>query len=200
MTDENIDMATMRCRHCDARARFDGTCDHDPKCDRPPTAREEAEMAAANAGFEIGDSAFPMGEMAAGLIHELGTSGIEYPDLTVMEEQERAVFREAMDDESDRDHCGYVENEPVDVEDPLTDLRAAMQVRDERDAAQHALTIAAQQRDILSRQVDSLVQRLAGLHVAHGTMDMAAAQGFVQKEILPINQVLQQIAASQQET
>lgn len=61
------------------------------------------------------------------------------------------------------------------------------------------LQTTAQQRDFLTGQIDSLVQRLAGAQVAAGLIDMAAAQGFVQKEILPINQVLAQIAAQPQE-
>lgn len=88
----------------------------------------------------------------------------------------------------------------VAVEVPAAEPPAT---EEETDAAKiarlsHTLMIAEQQRDILSRQVDSLVQRLAGQHVASGSFDMAAAQGFVQKEILPINQVLAQIAAQPQ--
>lgn len=124
------------------------------------------EVAAASAGFEIGDSTFPMGgedDMPEG---DLNGYRQLYADATGSNRELRTMI--------------------CDLHEESTKMTAQLQA-------------TTQQRDILSRQVDSLVQRLAGLHVAHGTMDMAAAQGFVQKEILPINQVLQQIAASQQE-
>lgn len=60
------------------------------------------------------------------------------------------------------------------------------------------LQATTRQRDFAMRQIDSLVQRLAASHVAQGLIDMAAAQGFVQKEILPINQALAQIGAQPQ--
>ena len=57
------------------------------------------------------------------------------------------------------------------------------------------LKVAELQRDFLMRQADSLIQRLAGAHVAQGLIAFDAAQGFVLKEAMPINQGLAQIAA-----
>lgn len=65
-------------------------------------------------------------------------------------------------------------------------------------ASQAELDTARQQRDFLMGQVDSLLQRLAGAHIAAGSFDLRAAQGFTMKETLPINQVLAQIAAANQ--
>lgn len=55
------------------------------------------------------------------------------------------------------------------------------------------LASARKQRDFLMGQVDSLIQRLSGAHVAAGLLAMPAAQGFMQKEVFPINQALAQI-------
>lgn len=60
------------------------------------------------------------------------------------------------------------------------------------------LKVAELQRDFLVRQADSLIQRIAGAHVAQGLIALDAAQGFVLKEAMPINQGLASIIQASQ--
>lgn len=83
------------------------------------------------------------------------------------------------------------ENEPLPVEAPDEETGAALA------RLQSEVTVATRQRDLLMGQVDSLIQRLSGAHVAAGLLAMPAAQGFMQKEVFPINQVLAQIGQAE---
>lgn len=112
---------------------------------------------------------------------------------------------------ADRDHCGFVEVDETETELDMYKRFYAESARDHMECRQMLEDVGAEstritaelqattrQRDFAMRQIDSLVQRLAASHVAQGLIDMAAAQGFVQKEILPINQALAQIGAQPQ--
>lgn len=130
-----------------------------------------------NTSFETGVGFPPPpreDEMVAGLIHEPGTGGEDYVEIKWRDGFEQPP----MFDE-------------VDQAEPMGDNPHYM-----GPAAAAQLTISQQQRDFLMGQCSSLINRLAGAHVAAGFIDLAGAQGFALKETLPINQVLQQIAAA----